>query len=102
MDVLNNVKAPDNAPTAASTIDGTAPHSRAIVDVNNSAIYWQVKTGSGRPDADWTPASGTFMAPGSRRIPTVGQIFGFRFWAAVPAAQLGPGIAQAQVTVQLV
>lgn len=99
MDVLNNVTAPDNAPTAASTIDGTVPYSRAIIDVANAAIYWQAKTGSSRSMADWTPPAGVFMGVGSRRAPVSGVIYGLRFWAAVPAAQLAK---QAQVTVTLV
>lgn len=100
MDVLNNITAPDNAPAPASTIDGTVPHSRAIVDVSNAAIYWQAKVGYSRSAADWTPANGVFMLPGSRRAPVDGFIYGFRFWAAVKASSLsGP---QAQVTVTLV
>lgn len=102
IDVLNNVTAPDNAPTSASTIDNTVEHHRAVVDVANAAIYWQVKVGNGRADAGWTPANGTFMAPGSRRIPTEGTIYGFRFWAAVKLANLPAGGSQAQVTATLV
>lgn len=98
MDALNNVQAPDNAPTLASTIDGTVPHSRAILDVSNAAIFWQVKAGNGRADADWKPANGVYMSPGSRRLPTEGWVFGVRFWAAVPAAQLGGAAFQARVT----
>lgn len=101
MDVLNNVTAPDNAPTLASTIDGTVPYSRALIDVQNAAIYWQAKVGDGRSAADWTPASGVFMVPGSRRAPVSGKIYGFRFWAAVPTAQIPAGGTQAQVTVTL-
>lgn len=101
MDVLNNVTAPDSAPTAASTIDGTVPYSRAIIDVANAAIYWQAKVGDGRSSADWTPANGVFMSIGSRRAPVSGKIYGFRFWAAVPAAQIPVGGKQAQVTVTL-
>lgn len=101
IDVLNNVTAPDNAATTASTLDQTTQHRRAVVDVFNSGIYWQVKSGNSRSDADWTPASGTFMAPGSRRIPSEGLIFGFRFWAATKAANLPTGGKQAQVTVTL-
>lgn len=100
MDVLNNVLAPDNNPSAASTIDGTVPYSRAIVDVSNAGIYWQVKQGQSRADADWTPSSGVFMSPGSRRLPTQGSIYGVRFWAATPAAQLGTS-PQARVTVMI-
>lgn len=99
MDALNNVVAPDNAPTAASTIDHAAPASRAIADVNNAAIYWQVKTGRSPSEADWKPVSGSFMTPGSRRIPSSDTVYGFRFWAAVPLAQLPAGTPQARVTV---
>lgn len=101
MDVLNNITAPDKAPTAASTIDGAVPCSRAVVDVQNSAIYWQAKCGNGPAEAAWTPANGVFMAPGSRRAPVPGKVYGFRFWAAVPAASLASGAKQAQVTVTL-
>ena len=102
IDVLNNVQAPDNAPTAASTIDGTSPASRVVVDVVNAAIYWQVKAGDGRSVADWLPSSGVFMSPGSRRLPVDGVIYGFRCWAAVPTAQLPAGQSQARVTAHVV
>lgn len=102
MDTLNNITAPDNAPTAASTIDGTVPYSRAIVDVYNAAIYWQAKVGDSRTVADWTPPNGVFMGVGSRRAPVSGKVYGFRFWAAVPIAKLAPGQSQAQVTVTIV
>lgn len=101
IDVLNNVTAPDSAPTSASTIDNTTPHTRAVVDVFNSAIYWQVKTGSGRATAGWTPANGAYMAPGSRRLPVDGLIYGFRFWAVTPLASIPSGGSQAQVTATL-
>ena len=97
LDVLNNIVAPDNSPTPASTIDGTAPHNRVVLDVSNAAIYWQVKTGDGRADADWRPANGVYMSPGSRRLPTEGLVYGVRFWAATPTAQLAGG-PQARVT----
>lgn len=103
MDVLNNVQAPDTAPTLASTIDQTVPHSRAVVDVQNAAIYWQVKIGyGGRATSDWLPAGGVFMSPGSRRLPVPGPLFGVRFWAAVTTANLPSGGSQARVTVTMV
>jgi len=101
VDVLNNVIAPDNAPTAASTIDGTVPYSRAVVDVYNAAIYWQAKVGDSRTVADWSPPHGVFMGVGSRRAPVSGRVYGFRFWAAVPKASLPAGGTQAQVTVTM-
>jgi hypothetical protein len=102
MDVINNVTAPDSAPNTASTKDGVPPCSRAIIDVSNAAIYWQAKVGNSPNMADWTPVGGSFMSPGSRRAPVSGTIYGFRFWAAVPLAQLPAGQTQAQVTVTLV
>lgn len=104
MDVLNNIQAPDNAPTDKSTIDQTVPHSRAVVDVQNAAIYWQAKLGYGqsRATSDWLPASGVFMTPGSRRLPVPGPLYGVRFWAAVPTANLPTGASQARVTVTMV
>lgn len=101
MDTLNNVEAPDNAPSRASTIDGTPPYTRAIIDVQNAAIYWQAKAGGSRAEADWLPTTGAFMVPGSRRAPVPGRIYGFRFWAAVKAADLPTGQSQARVTVSL-
>lgn len=102
LDALNNVTAPDNQPSAASTLDGVVPGTRCIVDVSNAAIYWQVKQGKGHAYADWAPPNGVYMSPGSRRIPMEGAIYGFRFWAAVKAANLPAGGQQAQVTVVIV
>lgn len=102
LDSLNNVTAPDNNPTPVSTLDGVVPGTRCILDVTNSAIYWQIKHGRGRATADWAPPNGVYMSPGSRRLPSEGFVYGVRFWAATPTANLPAGAQQAQVTATIV
>lgn len=104
---LNNVTAPDNAPTPVSTLDNLEICSHVNIDVQNSGIFWSVKEASGplmglERIGNWNPY--VFMAPSSRTIYNRGSgIIGFRFYAAVPNATLvAAGLVQAQVTVEAV
>lgn len=101
--VINNQTAPDNAATPATTLDNLPLIGRVNIDVANSAIYWQLKQSSSNSalytQGTWGPA--TYMAPGSRTL-FRSSIIGFRFWAAVTAANLPSGQTQAQVTVEAV
>lgn len=99
---LNNVTAPDNAPTAASTLDPLPVCDHINLDVTNAAIFWSIKQTNNLTSPQtgaWQPY--VYMAPGSRPIQRFG-IVGFRFYAAVPQAQLPVGGLQAQVTAEAV
>lgn len=103
--VLNNVTAPDNAPTQASTLENIPICDHVNIDVYNSGIYWAVKEAyvnwGQELQGNWQDE--TFQAPGSRTIYNRGGgIIGFRFRAAVPLANLPAGQQQAQVTVEAV
>ncbi len=98
---INNLTAPD-AYTPGSTLDNLPAISRVNLDVVNAAIYWQLKQANGTglsTEGSW--GQEVFMLPGSR--PLLRQnIIGIRFRAAVVAAQLPSGAAQAQVTVEAI
>lgn len=99
---LNNITAPD-AYAQQATLDTGGWVEHINIDVANSAIYWQIKQASRPTD---TPGMATwqaevFMPPGSKSLYR-GGVTGIRFRAAVLAAQLPAGTAQAQVTVELV
>lgn len=97
---INNMTAPD-AYTAASTLDNLPYPGSVNIDVANSSIYWQVKQVLSRSglSTEGTWQEETFMLPGSRSIYRPG-IRGFRFRAAIPAAQLPATGTQAQVTAE--
>lgn len=100
-DAINALTAPDAA-TAASTL-GPAPvlYDHVNIDVANQAIFWQHAEASDptRPQsASWQAP--VYMTPGSRSISRA-NLAGFRFWAAIPAAQLGTA-TQAVVTAEAV
>jgi len=103
---LNNITAPDNQPTPASTLDLLPICNHVNIDLSNSAIYWSVKEARGpviglETQGDWQPY--VFMIPGSRTIYSRGAgIIGFKFYAAVATASLPVGQQQAQVTVEVV
>lgn len=103
--VINNLTAPDIAPTDASTRIHLPICDHINLDVYNSAIYWSVAEAQapfGQEQVwDWTDY--VFMGPGSRTIYNRGAgIVGFRFYAAVLAANLPVGQLQAQVTAEIV
>jgi len=97
---LNNITAPVNAPTVASTIEVGFFLDHINIDVTNAAIYWQLK-GIKQPTdpaqmADWSQFAYVQMIPGSRTITRQG-ITGIRFYAVNAAAA-----PQAIVTVEAV
>ena len=97
---LNNVTAPSNAPTQASTLAIGVFVDHFNIDVSNAAIYWQlqgVKQQSDPPQmADWSQYAYVQMIPGSRSIARQG-VTGIRFYAVVAAAT-----PQAIVTIEAV
>lgn len=97
---INNLTAPD-AYTAQSTLDNLPYPPSINIDVANSAIYWQVKQVLSRSSlfTEGTWQEETFMLPGSRSIYRPG-IRGFRFRAAIAAANLPTTADQAQVTAE--
>lgn len=99
---INNLTAPDSY-SPASTLDNLPYPSSVNIDVANQAIFWQVKqvNSPGGLFTEGTWQEETFMLPGSRSIYRTG-IRGFRFRAAVPAAQLPAGSSQASVTAEAV
>lgn len=99
---INNTTAPD-AYTPASTLQNLPFPSSVNIDVANSAIYWQVQQVISRSGlaTEGTWQEETFMLPGSRSIYRPG-IRGFRFRAAIPAAQIPATGFQAQVTAEAV
>lgn len=99
---INNLTAPDNY-SSASTLQNLPYASAVNIDVANAAIYWQILVAD-KPSGLFTEGTWqeeTFMLPGSRSIYRTG-IRGFRFRAAVAAAQLPAGGTQAQVTAEAV
>ena len=96
---LNAIVAPD-AYTAASTIEGV-PIKRINLDVANQAIMWQLKYATGGSQAGVWDSTEVQMSPGSRPLFRPGVV-GIRVRAAVPAAQLPAGTAQAVVTVEAI
>ena len=96
---INALTAPDDYSTA-STIENVNINS-IVIDVANSAIYWQLKTGYAGVGGVWESAE-TYMLPGSRPIQsdTPGEIVGIRIRAATPLAQIPAGSQQAVVTVR--
>lgn len=99
---INNLTAPD-AYTTASTLQNLPYPGSVNIDVANSAIFWQVNQVLSRSglSTEGTWQEETFMLPGSRSIYRPG-IRGFRFRAAIPAAQLPTTATQAQVTAEAV
>lgn len=99
---INNLTAPDTY-TPSSTLDNLSAVQSVNIDTQNQSIYWQVKqinTPSGLyTEGSWQEE--TYMLPGSRSIYRA-NVQGFRFRAAIPAAQLPAGQPQAQVTVEAV
>jgi hypothetical protein len=98
---INALTAPD-AVGPSSTIDTGRLIDHVNVDVVNQAILWSSKESVGPADpqfAAWGPE--VYMLPGSRSIKRPGLV-GFRFRAAVTAANLPAGTVQAVVTVEAV
>lgn len=99
---INNLTAPDTY-TTASTLQNLPYPPSINIDVANSAIYWQVQQVLSRSglNTEGTWQEETFMFPGSRSIYRPG-IRGFRFRAAIPAAQIPATGNQAQVTAEAI
>lgn len=109
---LNEVTAPDNAPTTGglgstggSTINLDQFVDHFIVDVSNSAIYWQLKQ---VPDPRQTPREAMWGPVYTQMIPVIGRTIdrpgmcGIRFYAFTPLASLPAGALQAVVTIEAV
>lgn len=99
---INNLTAPD-AYSNASTLQNLPWPGSINIDVANSAIFWQVNQVLSRSglNTEGTWQEETFMLPGSRSIYRPG-LRGFRFRAAIPAAQIPSTGNQAQVTAEAV
>ncbi len=98
---LNNITAPDQY-TPASTLFPLPVLDHINIDVANAAIYWSIAQSNDLTtnlSGAWQPE--VFMLPGSRSITRLNMV-GVRIRAAIPAAQLPTGSAQAQVTVEAV
>lgn len=99
---INALTAPDNAPTAASTLDNLPVCSRVNIDVANAGILLQLKVvddpsqlftqGRWQQAVQQIPTSRTYFR----------SIVGVRFWASIPLASLPAGQFQAVVTVEAV
>lgn len=101
---INQQVAPDEYGTDAQSgvLDRLPVLDHVNVDVANQGIYWSLKQTDDldpRQSGSWQPE--VYMAPGSRTLSRAGMV-GVRFRAAVPAAQLSPGVLQAVVTVEAV
>jgi len=100
---INNVTAPDNSPTLASTLDGLPVLDHIVFNVANAAIYWSIKLADDKLGHDkfgvWQPY--LFALPQSFTLYRTGVV-GVRFYAAIPVASLPSGASQAQVTVEAI
>lgn len=97
---INALTAPDQY-DAASTLDTGRFVNWFNIDVYNQAIYWSIKQAAPRQTpgmAQWGPD--IYMGPGSRTIQRV-YVAGMRFRAAIKAANLPAGAAQAVVTLEV-
>jgi hypothetical protein len=99
---INNLTAPDSY-TPAATLTNLPNVTRITIDAVNQAIVWQLQQADQRSglstEGTWGPE--TFMLPGSKPL-FRSNIRGFRFRAAILAAQLPAGGLQAQVTVEAI
>lgn len=96
---LNNVTAPDSYSPAA-TLDNLPPVSINF-QIFNQGIYAQIRQISSPTQlyTEGTWSEETLILPSSGPIYRQ-QVRGFRFRAAIPAANLPAGALQAQVTVE--
>lgn len=89
---LNNVTTTDGY-SDPNTLDGLNPCQRVNIDVNNAAIYWQIRQSIQETQiGNWSQE--VFMSPGSRTISRQ-NIVGVRVRSAAA------GVA-AQVTIEAV